>query len=147
MKKAVLITVFAAALIIVVIAGFCISVPIVNDLHAKKVADSLAALPLPENTRIVEQKSIAAKLTGNGNGMQYMGALLLESGLSAEELQAHYADCYVQKQNGQRIEAAEHGRYSFRSSVNSDEYYIVYAFGGCDSALIELYSQLDLRGH
>ena len=67
-----------AALIIisaVVILGvvFCVSIPVVNDLHAKKVADELSALPLPEDTRIAEKTSAAGKLWGNGNGIQYTG--------------------------------------------------------------------------
>lgn len=135
---------FSAVLLVIV--GFCASVPVVNDLHAKSVADGLAALPLPENTRIAEKKSIADKLWGNGNGMQYFGALLLESELPLEELQAGYPDCEVRKQSGQRIEVTDHGNCAFKTEVNSDGYYIVYALGDCDSPLIELYAELDLRG-
>ncbi|MCM1165439.1 MAG: hypothetical protein NC299_03555 [Lachnospiraceae bacterium] len=135
---------FAALLLVFV--GFCASVPVVNDLHAKSVADGLAALPLPEDTRIAEKKSIADKLWGNGNGMQYFGALLLESGLPVEELQASYPDCEVRKQTGRRIEVVEHGNYTFKTEISSDGYYIVYALGKHDSPLIELYAELDLRG-
>ncbi len=142
MKKTVLIILSAAAVLII---GFAVSVPVVNGLHAKNVADGLAALPLPENTRIAEQKSIAAKLWGSGNGMDYFGALLLESGLSLEELQAHYVGNVVRKQSGQHIEVTEHGNYAFKTEVSSDGYYIVYALGGCDCPLIELYAELDLR--
>ncbi len=144
MKKISLLIVLAAVLLV---TAFCVSISAVNDLHAKKVADGLAALPLPENTRIAEQKSIADKLWGSGNGMDYFGALLLESELSLEELQAHYADSVVKKQSGQRIEVIEHGNYVFKTEVSSDGYYIVYALGGRNSPLIELYAELDLRGH
>lgn len=149
MKKAVII-----AISVVVLLGvcFCVSVPVVNDLFARRVADELEALPLPENTRIVEKKSIAAKLWGNGNGMQYMGALLIESGLSLEELEAFYSEngteyCSVSRQTGKEITVTEHGKYDFKTEINSDNYYIVYALGKHDSAIKRLYAELDLRGH
>lgn len=149
MKKAVVIIVSAVVLLSI---AFCVSIPIVNDLHAKKVADELGALPLPENTRIAEKKSIAAKLWGNGNGMQYMGALLIESELTLEELEAFYSEngteyCSVSRQTGKEITVTDHGRYGFKTEINSDNYYIVYALGEHDNFMIRLYSELDLRGH
>lgn len=132
--------------------AFCVSIPVVNDLHAKKVADELSVLPLPENTRIAEKLSVADKLWGNGNGMQYMGALLIESALSLEELEAFYSEigpeyCYVRKQDGKEITVTDHGKYGFKTDINSDDYYIVYALGKHDNFIIQLYSELDLRGH
>lgn len=148
-NKAVLIIVSAVVLLNI---AFCVSIPVVNDLHAKKVADELSALPLPENTRIAEKMSAAAKLWGNGNGMQYMGAMLIESALPLEELEAFYSEngpdyCGVSRQTGKEITVTDHGRYGFKTEINSDNYYIVYALGKHDSFIIQLYSELDLRGH
>lgn len=148
-NKVVLIIVSAVVLLSI---AFCVSIPVVNDLHARKVADELSALPLPENTRIAEKMSIAAKLWGNGNGMQYMGALLIESALSLEELEAFYSEsgakyCYVRKQSGKEITVTDHGKYGFKTEISSDNYYIVYALGKHDNFIIQLYSELDLRGH
>ena len=148
-NKAVLIIVLAVVLLGI---AFCVSIPVVNDLHAKKVADELSALPLPENTRIAEKLSVADKLWGNGNGMQYMGALLIESELSLEELEAFYTEngpefCSVSRQSGQEITVTDHGKYGFTTEINSDDYYIVYALGKDDNFLIQLYSELALRGH
>lgn len=148
MKKAIIITVSA---IFLMIAGFLASVPILNDIFAGQVADRLAAMPLPERTRVAEKKSIAAKLWSNGNGMDYFGALLIESELTEEQLEAFYAesgiDCRVARQTSQSIEVTDHGRHSFKTEINSDDFYIVYALGSCDSALKEIYAELDLRGH
>lgn len=148
-NKAALIIISAVVLTAVC---FCVSIPVVNDLHAKRVADGLSALPLPENTRIAEKKSIAAKLWGNGNGMQYMGALLIESGLTLEELKEFYSEsgiefCSVSRQTGKKITVVEHGNYGFKAEINSDDFYIVYALGKCDNFIIQLYAELDLRGH
>ena len=147
-SKAVLIIISAVVLLGI---AFCVSIPMVNDLHAKKVTDELSALPLPENTRIAEKKSVAAKLWGNGNGMQYMGALLIESTLPLEELEKFYSErveyCSVDRQVGQEITVTDRGNYSFNTEINSDNYYIVYALGKDDNFIIQLYSELDLRGH
>ena len=40
---------------------------------------------------MIESISRAGKLTGNGNGMQYFGAILIRSDLSLEELDAYYS--------------------------------------------------------
>lgn len=147
-NKAALIIISAVVFIAVC---FCVSVPVVNDLHAKKVADGLSDLPLPENTRIAEKTSAAGKLWGNGNGMQYMGALLIESALSLEELETFYSesgtDCSVSRQSGKEITVTDHGKLGFKTEINSDNYYIVYASEKHDSFIIQLYSELDLRGH
>ena len=66
-----------------------IAAPMVNDHKAKKTADKLADLPLPDKTEYIEQAYKAGKLVGNGNGMQYFGAVLIKSELSVEELQEY----------------------------------------------------------
>lgn len=148
-NKAALIIISAVVFIAVC---FCVSVPVVNDLHAKKVADGLSDLPLPENTRIAEKTSAAGKLWGNGNGMQYMGALLIESSLPLEKLESFYSEsgieyCSVSRQSRQEITVTDHGELGFKTEINSDNYYIVYASGKHGSFIIQLYSELDLRGH
>lgn len=148
MKKVILIIASAAALLTVC---FFVSIPIVNDLYAKRVADELSSLPLPENTRIAEKTSAAAKLWGNGNGMQYMGALLIESGLPLDKLEKFYSEsamqCRISRQDDKTITVTEHGNYGFNTEIDSDNYYIVYALGNGDGVLRRLYAELDLRGH
>ena len=146
MKKVILTIVSAVVLLAVC---FCVSVPVVNDMYAKRVADELGALPLPENTRVAEKMSAAAKLWGNGNGMQYMGALLIESALPLEELEKFYSEsaCRVSRQNGKAVTVTEHGNYRFDTDIDSDNYYIVYALGSGDGAFRRLYAELDPRGY
>lgn len=147
-KKVILI--IASAVVLLTVC-FCVSIPIVNDMYAKRVADELSTLPLPENTRIAEKMSAAAKLWGNGNGMQYMGALLIESELPLDELEEFYSEstmqCRISRQDGKTITVTEHGNYGFNTEIDSDNYYIVYALGSDGSALRRLYAELDLRGH
>ena len=74
--------ILAAAILI----GGVISLPLINNHTAYKVEKALCEIPLPEETELIESLSLAGKLTGNGNGMQYFGAILIRSELSLEEL-------------------------------------------------------------
>ena len=80
--------ILAAAILI----GGVISLPLINNHTAYKVEKALCEIPLPEETELIESLSQAGELTGNGNGMQYFGAILIRSELSLEELETYYSD-------------------------------------------------------
>ncbi len=61
-----------------------------NDLIAYDIENDLKNIPLPENTELVDSVSNAGKIIGNGNGMQYYGAIVVSSQLSLEELTEYY---------------------------------------------------------
>ena len=89
-------------------------------------------------------------LTGNGNGMQYFGAILIRSELSLEELDVYYSDYrsneweyLVETQERQPIEVIDHGTLQFTEEIKDSGYYIVYSWGSGNSLLEEL----DVRGH
>ena len=42
-----------------------------NDRIALSLKETLLYHPLPPETRLIDAKSVAGKMTGNGNGMQY----------------------------------------------------------------------------
>ena len=50
-----------------------------NNYLAQRIETELAAYQLPTKTVLVDSLGVAGKLTGNGNGMQYMCAILVES--------------------------------------------------------------------
>ena len=80
---------FLIFLLCIVMAGgilFLISIPMENDHIAKQTMTELAQVPMPEQTECIEKVSTAGKLSGNGNGMQYLGALLVKSDLSLKDL-------------------------------------------------------------
>ena len=56
----------------VVLIGGVIAIPLINNHTAYKVEKKLCETPLPEKTELIESISRAGKLTGNGNGMQYL---------------------------------------------------------------------------
>ena len=136
-------------MIVLILAAF-VSVPVYNNYCAYNVEKMLCETPLPEQTELIEAISQAGKLTGNGNGMQYFGAILIRSDLSLEELDAYYSryrsnewECLVKIQEGQSIEGIDHGTLQFAEEIKDRGYYIVYSWGSGNSLLDEL----DIRGH
>ena len=137
-------------LVAVVLIGGVISISFINNNIAYKEEKELCETPLPEKTELIESISRAGKLTGNGNGMQYFGAILIRSDLSLEELDAYYSgyrsnewECLVETQEGQSIEGIDHGTLQFAEEIKDRGYYIVYSWGSGNSLLDEL----DIRGH
>lgn len=146
MKKLKIVGILAAAILI----GGVISIPLINNHAAYKVEKALCEIPLPKETELIESLSQAGKLTGNGNGMQYFGAILIRSELSLEELEAYYSDYrsneweyLVEIQEGQSIEVIDHGGLQFSEEIKGSGYYIIYSWGSGDFLLKEL----DMRGH
>ena len=146
MKKLKIVGILAAVLLI----GGVISLPLINNHTAYKVEKALCEIPLPEKTELIESLSQAGKLTGNGNGMQYFGAIIIRSELSLEELETYYSDYrsneweyLVEIQKGQSIEVIDHGGLQFSEEIKGSGYYIIYSWGSGDSLLKEL----DMREH
>lgn len=146
MKKLKAIGILAA----VVLIGGVISIPLINNHIAYKVEKALCKIPLPEKTELIESLAQAGKLTGNGNGMQYFGAILIRSELSLKELDAYYSDYrsneweyLVETQEGQPIVVIDHGTLQFTEEIKDSGYYIVYSWGS-ENSLLE---GLDIRGH
>ena len=84
--------IFLILLILLIALPFItyIGIFITNNCIANEIEKDLVAQPLPSNTTLVDSVSVAARLTGSGNGMQYMGAILVESDLSEVELKEYY---------------------------------------------------------
>lgn len=146
--------VFFAVLLLIVSVG----IPIANNAIALRVEKSIKALPLPENTKLIDSTSVAGKLVGNGNGMQYFGAVLIQSTLSEEEIKIHYAkyresldDCLVEPQKGAVIHPAgqplhKNDNLSFSAPMAGEGYYIVYSWGRAPE-WARMWLDTDLRGH
>lgn len=150
MKKTGIVLGFIGLIIIVLIIVLIISIPISNDFVAKNVVKKIEDIPLPERTEYIESAYLAGKLVGNGNGMQYFGAILVKSEQPFEEL-LNYYESYnddnwhfiVEKQLKKDIQIIEHGNLSFQTNIKSNDYYIVYSWEKGNS----IFSDLDIRGH
>ena len=139
-----------ASAFFVAILSFIIAVSIMNDNFAKKTASDILSVPLPEKTTYIESISLAGKLVGNGNGMQYFGAILIQSELALDTLQVYYSNYadnewtyIVEPQLNNKIKVIEHGYLNFDSDINGDGFFIVYSWGDTDS----IFADFDIRGH
>ena len=147
MKKIPVIIVLTAAIIFLSVLA---AARIVNDTVAKKTANELAHFPLPSNTELIESIYKEGKLVGNGNGMQYFGAILIKSELSLEEVKEYYSEfadsewkCIVENQTNMDIGMIEHTKLSFKADIEGNDYYIVYSWGNNNT----IFHELDIRGH
>ena len=105
---------------------------------------------MPERTEIIDSVSLAGKLVGNGNSVQYFGAILLKSKLPLNDLEDYYSvyqknewSYVVERQENQIITVVEHSKISFSEMVDDEAYYIVYSWGDGP----DLLEELDFRGH
>lgn len=150
MKKLCKIIIYIIGIIISLFMMLIIAAPIVNNYSAAGIAKKLRNIPLPEKTEYITSVSKAGKINGNGNGMQYLGCILIKSDLPFEDVKTYYSgyvenewDCMVDRQEGQSLDFAEHITISFDTVIQGDNYYIVYTWGKGNS----FFSELDIRGH
>lgn len=152
-------TILLISLVIVLLSPVILytGIVIANNSIANSIEKELRAIKLPKDTEFVESVSIAGKIIGNGNGMQYFGALLVNSELSAEELEEYYQnyaeDIYVVKQEKSEILDGElNTGYRFSNFDESKHNYIVHCWNHEHSAWedqewISTLLDFDIRGH
>ena len=149
--------------VILVPVLFNIAIMRVNDGIADSMEKEILSCPLPENTELLDSISIAAKVEGNGNGMQYNSGILVRSELDERELAEHY-EKYAQgfkERFGmkpylvvERMETPvifEYRDYSFKNWQPGEKNYRVFIYigstVGCEETLGEALLNMDLRGH
>lgn len=137
---------------------FSVAVMFVNDIVANKPEKELLNFPLPEKTQLVESNSVAGKLYGNGNGMQYIGQLLVTTELTEKELYAHYSaidEWIAIKKQDSPVISEYFPKQVFKNFDSSKNNYMVelvrYNPGTYDSYLSENFFwkllDSDIRGH
>lgn len=134
---------------------------IANNHIADALEERLLSCPLPPETERIDSISVAGKVEGNGNGMQYFGAILVQSALDEDALTAYYneyflngyfedADC-VEILRQESPVVFEYHDYRFdRFEESGDCYRIglwIQSVAGCETSLWESILNFDLRGH
>lgn len=127
--------------------------PIINNRIAYSVMCKLKQTPLPQNTILCDSLSMAGKLVGNGNGMQYFGAILIKSDLDLKALENYFTQYrenewsyIVEQQCEAEVSVLDHVSLRFSTLNNVDKvekYYIVYSWGESKYP----FSDFDSRGH
>lgn len=151
-------TVFRVLLTVLILLPILLytGIVIANNCIADSIEKDLRAIELPENTRLVESVSIAGKIYGNGNGMQYIGVILVESDMPPKKLEEYYTThgksvgeyISVRKQDGQEWL----GVHTFKHFDADGNYYAIDCMKAnmshyIDSGFIWELLDLDLRGH
>lgn len=107
---------------------FYSTIAIVNNCIANNIEQQLIALDLPKDTELTDSISIAEKLFGNGNGMQYFGAILVTSELSEEELKEFYSqfdkDFFVEKKEDNFVISEKYNHTFSNFYPNKNNYMI-----------------------
>ncbi len=141
---------------IMLIICLMIAVTAVNNNIARNELNRIKKFPLPRNTECVETISRAGKLSGSGNGMQYVGIMLIKSDMNAGELEKYYGslsdddhEVGVFYQTTKEIARWEHACLKLDTDVDSEGYFIVYSWTDTYSfnANKAAFCDFDLRGH
>ena len=143
------------ALILLPVAAYAM-IAAANNRIADDLEQALLAYPLPQDTEIMDSVSVAAKVSGNGNGMQYFGAILVKSELSEEELQGYYDNCcekadYAEVVPQETEYLFEYLPYRFDKWEASEDVYRIglwiHSVAGCEDSTWEALLNCDIRGH
>lgn len=136
-------TMIVVAVLLLVVA---LVIPVANNAVALGVENELKGQSLPPQTERIESTSLAGKLTKNGKGMQYFGAILIKSELSLDELSEYYPECTVEAQTASTVtvDAMNNVDLVFYHDVTGEGYYIVYAWGSAPVILRDILN-LDIR--
>ena len=149
--------IFITFLIMVVL--FYVVIHVVNNHIAKRMERQLLECQLPPNSEIIDSVSIAGKMQGNGNGMQWFGIILIRSEMNEVELSKWYDsrvnteekddEIYVKKQETPEI--FEYRNYRFKNYSGEDNCYQIQFLRnipvGFESSIWEEFLNNDLRGH
>ena len=77
---------------VVIILLLIVGLLFINDIELWSYEARLKHHKLPEATERIELQSTLGRLSGNGNGLQFLSTMLIRSDLSFEELEAFYGD-------------------------------------------------------
>ncbi len=144
--------------IILLIVAFYLTVHIANNHIAETLKQKLLDCPLPAGTQLLESESFAGKMSGNGNGMQWYGIILVKSSQNETTLHEwfsstmeHDADesLMIFKQNSPDI--FETGSKTFNSFTGEDGCYqiqlVKYSTVGFEQSFWEAILNYDIRAH
>lgn len=134
---------------------------ICNNAMAKKQADRLLACELPRNARLLDSASFAGKLSGNGNGMQWTGLILIESDaeLNEDSLYQWFANQIQPDENTGTIDVSfldtpdlyGHQKNRFSGEVYGGSYYEIRlcksSVSGFETSVWEKLLNFDFRAH
>lgn len=146
-------------IIVLLIAVFHLTIFIANNQIAEGMKQQLVDCTLPENTQLLDSQSIAGKMLGAGNGMQWYGIILVSSSMDEEALSEwFYSKIDVNKEIESIKVFKQESPYVFTGyekqfsnySMGENRYQVRFSRNiavGTESSLWESLLNSDLRGH
>lgn len=104
-----------------------------NSGKAQKRLDELKNVPISENISYVAQCSMTGNLSGCGDGIDYMGILVIKSELSEQEIQTVYNSFDVEKAISADVMAYDRAVHFEELENLSDLSGVYIVFNGCES--------------
>ena len=153
MKKALAIILSVLILLPVI---FYFTIHFTNNHIASLTLNKLEECPLPAGAALEDTLSAAGKFTGNGNGMQYMGAILISGELDIKQVEEHYKNKLehfeIREQSAPVLEFESSKDYSFGEFKNPNlKYFSVINWGSAKDYFSKDISNIlidfDIRGH
>ena len=154
-KKILLITLVVLIAIIITLG---VTIRIANNSIAKGLEKELLACEHPTEIEIIESISVAGKMMGNGNGMQWFGIILVKSGMDENMLSDWYKShvttednetVFVLKQKSDSV--FDYKAPYFKNYPGGNDIYKVCLLRnlavGAESTIWESLLNWDLRGH
>ena len=140
---------------------FSLTVLVGNNLVAKEQMKRLLSCELPNGSLLLDSASIAGKQAGNGNGMQWLGAVLIETDqrFSEEALCQWYGNQMRLDESNERIDIFAqdspyfygHRKNRFSSGADGGFYYQISlcksSVSGFEASFWEKLLNLDPRAH
>ena len=149
------------AVLLVLVTLCSLTIYICNNVLAKKQEERLLACELPRNARLLVSDSFAGKLSGNGNGMQWTGSILIESDAELNEDSLYQWFAY-QIQPDEPMETIDvffqdapyfygHQKNRFSGEAHGGPYYEIRlctsSVSGFETSLWEKFLNFDFRAH
>ena len=149
------------AVLLVLVTLCSLTIYICNNVLAKKQEERLLACELPRNARLIDSASFAGKLSGNGNGMQWIGAILIESdsGLNEASLDQWFTNQIHPDESIETIDVFfqdapyfyGHQKNRFSGEAHGGPYYEIRlctsSVSGFETSLWEKFLNFDFRAH
>ena len=139
------------AILVLMVLAFELVLVVINNRIADQIRLELTRIPAPDSSRMIESTSIAGKIFGCGNGIQYTGALLIASEHSLKELEEYYS-AYSQECEIASSEQSELARYFHHPASPDTACYIVsitrdVESGGLQESIVYDILSSDFRAH
>ncbi|WP_321383498.1 hypothetical protein [uncultured Enterococcus sp.] len=154
MKKIKKIVKYLVSIVIVLIlTSPFLLIPAINNMIIWRMENNLKNIPLPDETSQIQTKGIVGKLNGNGNGVNYLATLVVESNQTLGDLERYYqsynAQINIIKQSSYKFKSKllEHGDLSYQKLKGTREfsnYFTIYSYEAAKNGSV---LEWDFRGH